>query len=424
MEDKTVISDRLFTTSKPKTTPCTLKYINVMPITGRSASGGSTITFRIPAGSPSSYFDPAFSFLRCQLETSIDAQLGPAGISSLFSHVSVKNGGQHISSCNEFSTWLSMHNKMSVTNDYRINDGNIIQGMSNIAFGETIYAGPDRKRTYCDFLPNFSGFFGTNKYIPTFTSESLEITFTLGANNFGLSYSSGNIDGVSLTDVEMASVHAGDPEGLKLHELELVIAVLDVDKDTNNAIIEAHNGLWKYQINNYQSFRTIVPINSRNFHFPIGLSVKSLTAIHAVLMPVRGFDDHQYSTFIKDKLKSCHILIDGSPLAYIQPQQIEHSAVSKCFERISNHALSDYSVHGSHGFGLYELGSFVMSWDTEQLQSKSTIRSGVNVGRGVSQIQLEFTDTIDAAMNLVIFCQFDALVSMDLAGTRLWESSQ
>jgi hypothetical protein len=411
-EEKTVISDRLLTDSKPKGAPARLKYVRLLPVSTPSAVGGGTITYRFPSNTVGNYLDSAYSFFKSDITVSEDCTLGVSGIGSLWDRVTLRCGGQTISTNRNYSTWRNMHTKMTVSEDFLQTDGNIILGTDSMDSGASFLK--DETKTLCDFLPNLSSFFATGKYIPLYSSESMELEITIGNNNFGFSY----------TDAAEAAAHAANPRGLVFENLELVLAILEVDPTTDLAIKEAHSGLFKYQINNYDSFKATIPENTDSFSYNCGMSFKSLNQVLVVITPQLENHFDQYSSFVKNFIKRAQVLIDGNPLAYVSPQQNDKSSVNKCFERISTHSLSDYSVHGNHNSAEYEFGSYVLAFDMETLQSKNTIRSGINVGSSVSEIVLEFTEKLPEAMNVTIFCAHDALVSMDLIGTRLWEMSQ
>ena len=402
--DDTAISTRFLTADKRRGAPARLQYTQITPLTGTSASAGETIRYKFPSNRVGTYADFDYSFL--EMRVKISGQTGPvalnvAGIGGCFKQVVLRNAGSHISDINSYDVWRNLHFKQSVTQDFMGLDGNIIMGTNTTSSGRELSNG---SIVLCDFLPNLASLFQSSKYVPLFSADGLELDIVLGDAQYG--FITALTPGATVEFLDM-----------KLH-----IATIEVSPEVDKAIISQHDGVFKYLLNNSAHFVSTIPNGTSLHNFNIGASFSSLNKIDFVLVNAgAGVDKHR---FIKHTLKKANLLVDGTPIIYAQGQNSIHDAVNLTYSRGAMHMMTDMSLYQNHTSDNYGDDAYIISFDLETLVGKSeNLRSGINVSASNLQLVLEFSIPTMTQITCHSFCYYDALCSMDVAGTRQFEIS-
>lgn len=405
----TAISTRFLTSDKSRGAPARLQYSQVSPHTGTESVAGQVIRFKIPSNRVGTYLDADFSFLQMTVVcTSLSGdittrQLAPAGIGSFFKQIIVRNAGSHLSDVSEYGVWRHLHMYQSVPKEFLSNDGNVIMGSLDVDGGRNL--ANDKTLTLCDFLTNLSSVFQTNKYIPLFSSDSIEIDLVLGDKGYGF--------------IEDLNSNAT----VKFTDIKLNLAIVECAPEVDREIISAHQGVFKYLLHNSAHYVSTIPAANLAHTFNIGCSYSSLNRIDFVMVDQGNPTTGKYH-FVKRDLKKATLLIDGVPVIYTSGQTSEHDAVNLCYARGAQHALGDMSLTSLATNTDYSGKRFIGSFDLEALVGRSeTLRSGMNVSASTVQLVLEFSNVSISPTTLHVFCYYDALMSMDIAGTRQFEIS-
>lgn len=402
--DDTAISTRFLTADKRRGAPARLQYTQITPLTGTSAAAGETIRWKLPSNRIGVYADFDFSFIEMKLTVAGQTgniTLNMSGIGGLFKQVVVRNAGSHLSDINQYDVWRNIHFKESVTPEFLSNDGSIIMGTKNSDEGLNL---SDGTALFCDFLPNLSSVFQVGKYVPLFSADGLELDIVTGSADFGF----------------LSSLTAGGT--VSFSDMKLHLATVEVAPEIDRAIISEHDGVFKYLLNNSGHFVTTIPSGSSMHNFNIGASYSSLNKLDFVLVnPAFVATKHD---FTKSSLKKATLLIDGNPIIYTQGQFVGSAAVNLTYSRGSMHMMADQQKSQNYDAVDYMSKGYIVSFDLETLVGKSeTLRSGVNVSASTLQLVLEFSTATTLQLTCHCFAYYDALMSMDVAGTRQFEIS-
>jgi hypothetical protein len=154
-------------------------------------------------------------------------------------------------------------------------------------------------QTFCNMLPNFGVFFASDRYIPCFSQDSVEIDILLGNANFNLRY---------LNEVDSANHLNLGNQALVFENIELHMCLVECSPAVDAAIIAAHpQGIFKYLTNNVGPFQSYLKLGQMSHQTQIGASYSSVNAIHVVMVNGSlGTDKHQYTNFLRDNLKMLH----------------------------------------------------------------------------------------------------------------------
>lgn len=404
MMDDTAISTRFLTSDKKRGAPARLTYTQITPLTGTTAQAGETIRWKLPSNRVGTYADFDYSFLEMKVtianQTGI-VTLNVAGLGGLFKQVVVRNAGSHLSDINSYDVWRNIHFKESVKPEFLTNDGSIIMGTESNLKGQDLANGT---AVLCDFLPNLASVFQVSKYVPLFSADGLELDIVTGDAQYG--FITALTAGATVTFSDM-----------KIH-----LAIIETAPEVDRAIIAEHDGVFKYLLNNSGHFVTTIPSGSSTHNFNIGASYSSLNKIDVVLVnPVGVANKHLFN---RNSLSKATLLIDGSPVIYSQGQFVGSEAVNLCYSRGAMHMMADMSLFQNYTIANYLSNAYIVSFDLETLVGKAeTLRSGVNVSASTLQLVLDFSTQTSANLTCHVFAYYDALMSMDVAGTRQFEIS-
>lgn len=413
------ISSRFMANAKSRSAPARLTYSKQTPITGVEAIAGQTIRLKLPSNRVGTYFDPEASFL--QFKVNLTGATGtvhysPAGVQGLIQNIVVRNTGNYLSTVDRSDIYSNIVAKNFTPSTYVKHHGRYISGLQNADVGDRVTT--TDKTVRCIYLSDLGySLFQCGSYIPLFSSDSIEIDIVLGSSTFGLG-------GTTST-----SSDAGLPSStvLKLEEIQLNLAVIEVPPPVDGAILKQHGGMFKYLVNNVGHFQSSIQSGVSSHTFNVGMSYSSLNKVTAVLIANNiATNKHQNSVFGKHGIKKATLMVDGVPVMNALGIECSATAVNLCYNRIAHHALTDLeyapNVHTAHAN--LETDNYIITFDLDTIAGKSdSLRSGLNVSASTSQIILEFESATSQALDLHVFAHYDAMISMDINGTRNFEIS-
>lgn len=406
--DEGAISTRFLANPKARSAPARLVYSKQTPIGGNSAVQGQTVRIKLPSNRVGTYFDASASFLQFKVG-GFDkaATLSPSGVLGLIKNIVVRNTGNYLSTIDRYDILSNVLIKNNTENEeFLSRDGKVIMLTADATNGKALTAGT----TYdaCIFLTDLGhSIFEADSYLPLYTADSIEIDLVLSD---------------SLTATKIDSTSNGQ---FSLTDISLNLATIEVPPGVDGNIIQQHGGMFKYLCNNVGHYQSSIQSGVSAHTFNIGMSYSSVNKVTAVMM-VQGplTTDHAISNFIKAGLKKAQLMVDGVPVMNALGIESSSNAVNLCYARIAQHALVDTEVNMLTAGDNYTTENFLVSFDLDTIAGKSdALRSGLNVSASVTQLVLEFDAPTTAALDLHVFVNYDAMISMDLNGTRNFEIS-
>jgi hypothetical protein len=411
-DDNTAISSRFLTDDKKRGLARSY-FSRIVPLTGNNALPNQNIRFSLPNNRAGTYIDGEHSFIRYKVKTECAAQthLTVVGCGGFVKSAILRSSGSYLSQIDNYATYRALHVRSSHPLNYLIGDGAVMSGTKDATTGCTVKAGS--ARTFVDPLSNFGSVFASNRYIPCFSASPLELELLLAGATDNFLYN-------ELTDY-LAHAMLGN-SGISFSEIELVLAMVEVSAEIDQQILIQHNNLFKYLCNNTGSFSSNILSGARQHTFNLGISYTSVNKIDIVF--VSNSDTSDLTKFTKGGVSKVNLMIDGVSQVISGGMDVLENSIAIAYMRSAQHALSDTSVTSHATDETFENNCFIVSIDLESLTGKSeSLRSGRNTGSSTTQVQVEFAAGATSDLTMHTFVSYDAMVSLDLMGSRQYEVS-
>ena len=405
------ISKRFIPQEKKRGAPARFQIVKLTPLGGTTATVNQRIRFHLPSNRVGSYLDAENSFISLSFNTNhAVSKLGGGGVGGFFSDVVLRNGGNHLSTISRFDVFRNyMVKNGSIPTDYADRDGKIMSGTYGASDDGGYVAGLDH--TLVDPLSNYAPLFRSGSYIPLFSSSPLELELQFGQLVKNIDW---------MNDVN-------EPTILTFANIQLHLAIIEVDPRVDRQIIMANDSLFKYLVNNVSYFSHQISTNSTSSIFNIGASFSSANKVDVMMTLVNRPDPKMADdqVFMRTLLKKLSLMVDGQTVLtpYIECGE---KAINLAYSRIAQHGLCDYSLTQSMDTSAkYISQSYIVSFDLETVLNNKDIRSGLNLSSSISQLQFEFSAAVGADVRVHVFVYHDAMVSMAVGpnSTRTFEVS-
>jgi len=415
------ISDRFQAMPKRKSMSARSMIVRIQPVSGSGTYAcGSQVSFDIPTQMRNNTFiDMSQSYLKYSMK--LDASLSGAvtldvaGGGLFYDKVQVLSQGSQITDINNYSAYRKHLVAQKVPLEWLARDGKVMLGTSGSTAGVTV--SKTVKRYFCEPLSYLSPFFATESYLCGFSNDNLRLNLTwVNADRIGA----------------WATAQTASPtnELVQFGDIELVLRVVETTSALTSQIIQAHNGIFSYPLDDVRVYNGVIPAGVDAHTQTIGASFSSLSSVAFVMDDPTGYTHLTYDKiFVKNNLSSYGLLIDGSVYPLRRTRVDIDSAEAMAENRATQHALGDVSfvgnlnekfdadlVTGNRGnWTTLPGGGFSGSVDLSVYAKKAdSIRSGLNVLASNVQLDLTFSALTPTQTNLHVFTFFDSLVSLDV----------
>jgi hypothetical protein len=422
------ISTRFLTSDKNRSVGARLIMTTLNPVTGTAASANQTIRFKFPSQRRGSYMDFQNSFIKYTVKSSETVNLSSIGCGGFIGQAHVRSGGSTLSSNTNYPVWRSAMTKLGTPTEYLKRDGAIMQGTDTTQIGQVLTK--DVEQTFTDPLQNLGSLFQVSAYVPCM-AQALELDLVLAGNTDNFIYKEDGVSGDPgyRSAATVFNAHMNAAGGLVFTDIEIYLAIVEVNEQTHKEIVREHSAIFKYLCNNVQCYTTTIAQSSRS-SYNLGCSLSSVNTLHVTMRAPRTVSGGaKNSIFLRGGLNNVRLMIDGSIFQFSQGIDARALSVVKAWERIAGHHLSETSITGISDSAVdYDAQDFILSIDLESMSSRSeTMRSGYNLSNSVVQLLFDWGAGTSPATGITvdIFVMYDSMISCNVGmdGLTSWEAT-
>jgi len=425
---------------RQKAMSASYERVKVPPQNGTVFEMGNTIDIRLPNMPMGSFLDFHNSYLKLNIETvKADGGGTPAAADDLWlprngvyggliQRVEIISSAQTISVIDQYSKLANIFLDSEAGIDFKDGIGSIQYGMQT---GDEYGAALTPTGTATDDHGTQNNFFcfgliltnlmSSSKYLPLFSADNIIIRLTL--NSKAKAFIGTN----------------GGASTVKVRNVEFVNYVVKLDPVASKLVDDAVGGRYSVVLDDWRNSRGTIPSASQTINQNLGLSVASLSRVlfafyrtnysnSGVASDVEGSRSHRFVSEYSFQLNGQNypaqrIKADASSnMSEVMAEIRGSTRQSLDFDQGSDLTLTDFQLNNASGTGS-SIGKAFYEIDLESLRqydSENSVYSGLYTIGGVTSLDCQMSGAGGSDMDLNVWGQFQATLSLDTRGDNIF----